>query len=108
MAQSSRPELRLLEQSGWSKTSNIPTCTNEKNVRRKANLAYSVVQGREGFVQKYPQSYKDEKALGTHHRQIKERRQAAATRRDQEDTLQIKYATWTKRAELAGNSVSWF
>ncbi|KAJ6183678.1 hypothetical protein N7519_004979 [Penicillium mononematosum] len=56
-----------------------------------------VVQGREGFVQKYPQSYKDEKALETHNTEVKNRRQAAANRRGQEDTLQRKYAIWTRR-----------
>ncbi|KAJ5849147.1 hypothetical protein N7534_007836 [Penicillium rubens] len=56
-----------------------------------------VVQGREGFVQKYPQAYKDEKALGTHNTEVERRRGAAVRRRAQEGAVQGKYAIWAKR-----------
>ncbi|KAJ5530401.1 hypothetical protein N7527_003794 [Penicillium freii] len=59
----------------------------------------TVVQGRDGFVHKYPQAYKAEKALQTHDEEVMRRRKAAKYRRDEMVKLQVNYDKWATEAQ---------
>ncbi|KGO40593.1 hypothetical protein PEX2_042660 [Penicillium expansum] len=58
-----------------------------------------VVQGREGFVQKYPQAYKTEMALERHDREVGNRRRAAEKKRTEHTTLSANYDKWAREAQ---------
>ncbi|KGO74997.1 hypothetical protein PITC_032350 [Penicillium italicum] len=57
-----------------------------------------VVQGRDGFVHKYPQAYKTETALQKHDLEVERRRKAAEKKRGVHTILNANYDKWAKEA----------
>ncbi|KAK4868397.1 hypothetical protein LT330_007119 [Penicillium expansum] len=62
----------------------------------RANI---VVQGRDGFVHKYPQAYKNEEALETHNDEVQRRRKAAQKKRAEYNALSADYDKWATAAQ---------
>ncbi|KAJ5426325.1 hypothetical protein N7465_001395 [Penicillium sp. CMV-2018d] len=67
-----------------------------EEIRTRENLA---VQGREGFVQKYPQAYKTEAALERHDTEVKKRRKSAGKKGSTHNMLKDNYAKWAIEAQ---------